>query len=215
MYRSSGLKFLQLACYYGIWDEGFRAITKLPLLEEVELPLCNFSVKEIKAIGYNYSLLKTFKLNHKAARYPKYATSDEEALAIEEMMPQLCHLQLIGKCLTNKGLEAILDSSPHLESLDLRACLHIQLNDNMRKRCVEHVKELRWPDDPTNDYKYDAFMEELWYDRCLSNDYTIIDACLMTSCLNIRNTQMLVTCLNLRPYLLMISGPITGKLSFP
>ncbi|GAB4840677.1 hypothetical protein Ancab_021444 [Ancistrocladus abbreviatus] len=150
--RSTGLKCLQLTCCYQIWHEGYHAITKLPLLEELEVTLCNSLAKEIKAIGYNCTLLKTFKLNHEAAQYPKYSITDEEALAIAETMPQLRHLQLIGNTLTNKGLEAILDSCPHLESLDLCACFHVHLDDNMRERCIEHVKELRWPDERVDEY---------------------------------------------------------------
>ncbi|CAF2316239.1 unnamed protein product [Brassica napus] len=48
--------------------------------------------------------------------------SDDVALAIAETMPGLRHLQLFGNKLTEAGLNAILDSCPNLEHLDLRNC---------------------------------------------------------------------------------------------
>ncbi|GAB4840681.1 hypothetical protein Ancab_021448 [Ancistrocladus abbreviatus] len=152
--RLSGLKCLRLACCYFISDKVFTDVTtKLSLLEEVELTLCLFTVEAIKAVGRNCPLLKTFKLNHRGVRHHSFAV-DEEALAISETMPQLHHLQLIGNGLTTTGLEAIINSCLHLKSLDLRACFHISLGGTLWKRCVEQIKDLRLPNDPTDDYKF-------------------------------------------------------------
>ncbi|KAL6198453.1 hypothetical protein ACLB2K_028242 [Fragaria x ananassa] len=53
--------------------------------------------------------------------------------------------------LTNKGLCAILDGCPHLESLDLRQCFNLKLGGKLGRRCVDQVKKLRHPHDSVND----------------------------------------------------------------
>ncbi|XP_022748737.1 putative F-box/LRR-repeat protein 22 [Durio zibethinus] len=85
-----------------------------------------------------------------------HSGSDEEALAIAQTMPGLCHLQLFGNKLTNDGLLAILDGCPHLESLDMHQCFNVILGGNLEKRCVEHIKYLRRPYDSTHGYEFDA-----------------------------------------------------------
>ncbi|GAB4840678.1 hypothetical protein Ancab_021445 [Ancistrocladus abbreviatus] len=168
---STGLKCLRLACCYLISDEVFTEVTtKLSLLEEVELTLCSFTVEEIKAVGRNCPLLKTFKLNHQGARDHSFA-DDEEALAISETMPQLHHLQLIGNGLTTTGLEAIINSCLHLKSVDLCACFHISLGGTLWKRCVEQIKDFRLPNGPTDFYKFVASTDyESDFDDGMFND---------------------------------------------
>ncbi|CAH1445294.1 unnamed protein product [Lactuca virosa] len=47
-----------------------------------------------------------------------------------------------------KRLElAILDGCPHLQSLDLRQCMYIDLKGDMGKRCSENIKCLKLPED--------------------------------------------------------------------
>lgn len=43
-------------------------------------------------------------------------------------------LKISGNELTNKAVDAILDSCPHLESLDLHSCFNIVLDDTIRAK---------------------------------------------------------------------------------
>ncbi|KAI3910480.1 hypothetical protein MKX01_034874 [Papaver californicum] len=64
---------------------------------------------------------------------------DDEALAIAENMPQLPHLHLFGNKLTNVGLRDILNSCLHLESLDPRKCLNVNLDGDLLKSCKDRL----------------------------------------------------------------------------
>ena len=101
--------------------------------------------------------------------------SDEEALAIATSMPKLYALQLIGNCLTDNGLKAILDNCPHIQSLDLRACFHVNFAGNLWKRCCEQIKDLRRPYDSTEDYNYPTTSNNIYdaYEEyCMSGGLT-------------------------------------------
>ena len=67
-------------------------------------------------------------------------------------MHGLHHLQLFGNQLTNVGLRAILDSCPHLESLDLRYCFNLNLLGDLGRRCREQIRKLLLPTDSIADY---------------------------------------------------------------
>ncbi|WZZ56764.1 hypothetical protein YC2023_056871 [Brassica napus] len=82
--------------------------------------------------------------------------SDDVALAIAETMPGLHHLQHFGNKLTEAGLNAILDSCPNLEHLDLRNCFNVNLAGDLEKRCVGRIKVVRRPNEPIHDYPFDA-----------------------------------------------------------
>ncbi|KAK4254600.1 hypothetical protein QN277_009958 [Acacia crassicarpa] len=156
---TSHLRRLRLAWCYGISDEGLCEVAgKLPLLEELDISIGNINDDGIEVIGLNCPNLKSFKFNTQVFTWP-YIESDDEALAIARTMPELRHLQLVGNKLTNTGLCAILDSCSHLESLDLRHCSNINLEGPLGKRCTEQIKDLRRPNDPTNDY-FDASMRD-------------------------------------------------------
>lgn len=167
--RSPQLKCLRLQCGYTISGEALvQAVRKLPLLEEIEITLCSFSEDDIQEIGRSCLLLKSFKLNSRGTRNMELA-GDEEARAIAESMPGLRHLQLIGNAMTNYGLQAIIDSCVHLESLDLRACFHVDLSGDLGKRIMKQMKEFRHPNDRyTGDYRfrttvYDSDLDELMH----------------------------------------------------
>ncbi|KFK32207.1 hypothetical protein AALP_AA6G211200 [Arabis alpina] len=157
--RSPNLRSLGLVMNCLITTNGLvKAVSKLPLLEELELEVSNtFSTLDLKAIGHSCPKLKTLKLNCTGSiLIPWVVHDDDDALAIAESMPQLHHLELIGNTLTNTGLNAILDKCPHLEHLDLRMCSNIYLWGDLEKRCLERVKDLRRPNDSTADYPYFA-----------------------------------------------------------
>ncbi|RLM80601.1 hypothetical protein C2845_PM12G12890 [Panicum miliaceum] len=82
---------------------------------------------------------------------------DTETLGIASTMPGLQELQLIGNNLTNDGLMAILDRCLHLESLDIRQCYNIQMDDVMKSKCAR-IRDLKLPHDSISDFKYRAYI---------------------------------------------------------
>ncbi|KAI4297372.1 hypothetical protein L6164_037267 [Bauhinia variegata] len=132
------------------------------MLEEFDSSHCQLSKDSLEAIGRFCPHLKSFKFNSQVFRH-LCVESDDEAFAIAETMPGLRHLQLIGNKLTNDGLLAIMDKCPHLESLDLRRCFNINLGGCLGKRCAEQIKHLRLPSDPTDDYPFQAEVEDDGY----------------------------------------------------
>ncbi|XP_004309102.1 PREDICTED: putative F-box/LRR-repeat protein 23 [Fragaria vesca subsp. vesca] len=151
-----------------------EAAPKLPLLEELELSHCNYRLDippfehtrhaNVEVIGRCCPRLKSLKLN-------KYNTKwfflgwDGDAHAVAETMHGLHHLQLFGNKLTSKDLRAILDGCPLLETLDLRHCWHInlgrdrsghfglELDEELKTRCLDGIKNLRLPHDSKHDYE--------------------------------------------------------------
>ena len=160
--RSSQIKRLRLVRCYDVSDEGLiEAIKKLPVLEELDLTLCEISGEPLKALGRSCPHLKSLKVNCQAYRSSLIDLDEEvefndQVIAIGENLPGLCHLQLIGNTMTNMGLEAILNGCPNLKSLDLRRCLNINLKGNLGKQCAEHIKCVWLPDDPLTDYGFVA-----------------------------------------------------------
>ncbi|XP_076924897.1 putative F-box/LRR-repeat protein 23 [Bidens hawaiensis] len=121
-----------------------RSFEKVMLLEELFLFSTNISQEDIEALGRYCPLLKTLKLNHKPyLRFQGGKGDYEVPLAIGKHLPELTHLQLIQNCMTNIGLEAILDGCRHLESLDLSGYLYLDLKGDLGKRCSEQIKCLR------------------------------------------------------------------------
>ncbi|KAK9070750.1 hypothetical protein SSX86_011152 [Deinandra increscens subsp. villosa] len=158
--RSSLLKRLIFVCCdeytNGIWTECLK---KFPLLEELSLYVTPASKEAIETAGRYCSKLKTLKVNQDFIFWEGYydeepITSldeehicDEIAMAIGLNLHDLRHLELIGNTMSNEGLEMILDGCHHLESLDLRACLFIDLKGDLGKRCLQQIKCLKLPDD--------------------------------------------------------------------
>lgn len=159
-YRTSNLKHLRLICCNDITDEGLQEAAKgLPFLEDLEISYSSLTDEAIEAVGRCCPYLKSFRFNITGYRRPR-TESDEKALAIAKNMPELRHLQLFGNKLTNDGLKAILDNCPHLESIDLRQCFNINLEGSFGKLCAERIKNLRRPLDPTDDYGFDATIQD-------------------------------------------------------
>ncbi|XVF81983.1 hypothetical protein PTKIN_Ptkin16aG0006400 [Pterospermum kingtungense] len=171
--RTSNLRRLRLVmCWWNVSDHGLsKAASKFPFLEELEIYFCDFDEDSIEVVGRCCPLLKTFKYNQEGSRFPSYR-SDEEALAIAENMHGLRHLQLIGNKLTNRGLQAILDGCPYLESLDLRKCLRVNLEGDIGKRCAERIQNLRRPNDSIHDFEFAAEIDFDDYDG-YDSDYNV------------------------------------------
>ncbi|CAN0862666.1 F-box protein SKIP19 [Linum grandiflorum] len=154
--KSSQLKSLRLVRCHGFSCEGIelsRAVKKFSFLEELEISYCPMSNDALLAVGHYWPFLRTLKLNHTGYKGPG-RENDMEATAIADNMPGLHHLQLFGNRLTNRGLQAILDSCRHLESLDLRQCFYLKLEGDLEKRCRQQIKDLRCPEDSVDDYPY-------------------------------------------------------------
>ncbi|XVF68326.1 hypothetical protein PTKIN_Ptkin10aG0195900 [Pterospermum kingtungense] len=152
--RTSNLKRLRLVVCRRVSDEGLsEAASKFPLLEELEIYETNVRKDSIEAVGRCCPLLHTFKYNQRASPNSMFEY-DDEALAIAKNMHGLRHLQLVGNELSNRGLQAILDGCPYLESLDLRNCFKVNLEGDLGKRCAEQIKNLKRPEDPIHDYQF-------------------------------------------------------------
>ncbi|CAN1141368.1 F-box protein SKIP19 [Linum perenne] len=154
--ESSQLKRLRLVSCNNFSDQGFcTAVEKFLFLEELEISYCSLSKDALVAAGRYCPFLRSLKLNQTGCRWPRIE-NDREATAIAENMPCLHQLQIFGNKLTNQGLKAILDGCPHLESLDLRQCFNVRVEGDLEKRCRQQIKNLRCPEDSTDDYPYNA-----------------------------------------------------------
>ncbi|KAF9591402.1 hypothetical protein IFM89_004100 [Coptis chinensis] len=156
------LRNLRRVRLIGCWELNNEMIVKFveahPMLEEFELILMSPEIETIEGIGRSCKNLKSFRLNYRARTVQNYTDFDEEsyvyeangeATAIAKTMPNLRRLDLYGNLLGSRGLQAILDGCPHLEFLDLRQCTFISLKGDALKNCVEKVKEVKLPNNPT------------------------------------------------------------------
>ncbi|TVT99942.1 hypothetical protein EJB05_54657 [Eragrostis curvula] len=162
--RASSLKSLQLSLCDNVSNEGFaEAIKGFPQLEELDITFCSLYGSVCETAGKACPQLKCFRLNERwtilQSEYAAYEGMDDdtEALGIASTMPGLRELQLIGNNLTYDGLVAILDHCPHLESLDIRQCYNIRLDDALKSKCAR-IKNLKLPHDPISDFKYRAYI---------------------------------------------------------
>jgi len=132
--RAPSLKSLQLIECRDLEDTTFKVlITKFPMLEELELSNCRHRFPNtLEIIGDACPLLKRFRLSHRSF-YSKLV-DDNPAMAIAKMV-ELRSLQLTCNSLTSSGLEIILDNCPQLGSLDVRACYHVCMDDDMQAKC--------------------------------------------------------------------------------
>ncbi|XP_019179650.1 PREDICTED: putative F-box/LRR-repeat protein 23 isoform X3 [Ipomoea nil] len=138
--------------HLGIWssiisDEGFsKAVNEFPLLEELQLEYTLISKQGIKAAGQSCHFLNSFSLIKKSWILNE-SCDDEEAFAIAENMHGLKHLTLYGNRMTDKGVEAILDGCPRLQSLNLDHCHNVRLEGELGKRCYQQIKDLSYNKD--------------------------------------------------------------------
>ncbi|KAK1409571.1 hypothetical protein QVD17_36098 [Tagetes erecta] len=172
--RSSQLRRLELVNDYftSIWS---KAVMKFPLLEELNLYKIKVSKEDIETVGRYCPMLKTLKVNEKASCLPilkreeSMMSYNEIAIAIGQNLPELRHLEVIGNNMTNIGLQAILDNCHHLETLDLRGCFNIVLKGDLEKKCFEHIKYLKLPNNSLEDCPYiyeEASDEDYNYYEC-------------------------------------------------
>ena len=126
-------------------------------MEEIELNLTDISEEAVANAGQYCPMLKIFKHNNSdymAFNQGNADYADNFVMAIAKGMPQLHHLEVIGNAMTNKGLKAILDGCPQLESLDLRRCFYINLDGSFGKLCMERIRNLKLPRDSLEGHKF-------------------------------------------------------------
>ncbi|KAJ1282536.1 hypothetical protein BS78_03G060000 [Paspalum vaginatum] len=151
------LKSLRFISCYDVCQEAFmEAIRKFPLLEELELSISpNVYGEAFGVVGESCPLLKRFRLSKKVFVSIEGGSQDkdEEAMGIAKMH-ELRSLQLFNCELTNAGLVAILDGCPHLESLDIRQCFNVDMDQSaVRAKCCR-IKTLKLPHDSTAGYEF-------------------------------------------------------------
>ncbi|PHU08902.1 putative F-box/LRR-repeat protein 23 [Capsicum chinense] len=77
-----------------------------------------------------------------------------------------------GNSMTNKGLQAILDSCLHLVCLDLRLCKYVNVNQVLSKRISWQIKDVKHPHDSPEGLE---FSFEACGDEDLSDDMSDFD----------------------------------------
>ncbi|MCL7036732.1 hypothetical protein MKW94_029762 [Papaver nudicaule] len=158
--RSGNLKCLRLVASNEVGDDALIKIAKKAVMsEELEICFCSFSEDALTAVGNACPRLKSIRLNCHGYKRPHFE-DDDEALAIAKNMPELRHLHLFGNKLTNMGLRAILDGCLHLESIDLRQCFNVNLEEYLLKSCRDRLIKLRPPNDSTDDFEFDAAFDD-------------------------------------------------------
>ncbi|KAG0522860.1 hypothetical protein BDA96_07G074000 [Sorghum bicolor] len=145
--RSPALKTLSIISCDGVSSQGFtHLIAKCPMLEDLKLVECiNLRRRETyQAIAKACAQLKHFTLcNLPTLEFLLSRSSGEEADGVVAMH-ELRSLTLTNCNVTNNYLAAILDGCPHLEVLDLRLCIVIDIDPTLMARCAA-IKSLRLP----------------------------------------------------------------------
>ncbi|CAJ2640727.1 unnamed protein product [Trifolium pratense] len=141
--NASKLRCLRFVNCWRITDKGFsEAVRKFPLLEGLDISLCNLSKDSLEVVGRCCTLLKWLKF----VREGFYDfNGDDKAFVIAETMSGLRQLNIIGNDITDVGLISILDGCPLLETLDIRRCYNLDLSGSLRKRCLQQIKDVHLP----------------------------------------------------------------------
>ncbi|CAO2206057.1 unnamed protein product [Urochloa humidicola] len=150
------LKSLRLiSCNKILPDKINQVIRKFPLLEELELSRYDRgSVDDcLDGVSESCPLLTHLRLNHDCFYYfrPGFFGGCECKSTEVVRMHGLRSLQLFANSISNQELAAILDGCQQLESLDIRHCFNVFMDDEMRARCAR-LKTLRLPEDSMEDY---------------------------------------------------------------
>ncbi|CAL5007864.1 unnamed protein product [Urochloa decumbens] len=107
----------------------------------------------LDGVSESCPLLRHLRLNHDCFYYfrPGFFGGCECKSTEVVGMHGLRSLQLFANSISNQELTAILDGCQQLESLDIRHCFNVFMDDEMRARCAR-VKTLRLPEDSMEDY---------------------------------------------------------------
>ncbi|CAL5189553.1 unnamed protein product [Lathyrus oleraceus] len=148
--RASNLRCIRLEECHEISNKAFsEVVKKQPLLEELVIHHCyDLGRFFFEYIGVCCPLIKSLKFF--PCLIKECNKCDNIAFVIGRTMSELRHLTIFKNELSNDGLLAILDGCPSLESLDLRGCFHLDLDQSLLKRCKKQIRELRLPADSAN-----------------------------------------------------------------
>ncbi|KAJ3693580.1 hypothetical protein LUZ60_009060 [Juncus effusus] len=142
--RTSMLKSLRVISSDRISNERIlETVKRQPLLEELEITNLYIGNKLPGLVEEALPNLKQFKLNYVPCNIPPLLNDEAEdfnnalAFGIAKTMHQLRSLQLTRNGLTNKGLRAILEGRPHLETLEMCRCYNVKMDSDMRARCAK------------------------------------------------------------------------------
>ncbi|MED6175131.1 hypothetical protein PIB30_075537 [Stylosanthes scabra] len=141
-------------CHHKISVKGLcEMLKKLPLLEELDITYCRgLSFLALQDITRHTPLLKSLKFNQQDCIY---SINVGHLSAIAESLPKLSYLQLTKSPLDKLSFRAILDRCPHLETLDLRQCYGLDIEEMIQETCDKQVKvNLIYPFELI-DYYYD------------------------------------------------------------
>ncbi|MED6143308.1 hypothetical protein PIB30_004809 [Stylosanthes scabra] len=187
----SNLRHLRLQCCsrsLSISNHELKECAKkLPLLEGLDLSNAGLSKDCVETIGQSCPLLKDLKFIKKRKYIIKgFIECDDDAFAIAKTMQNLRHLTLLGNWITNAGLLSILNGCPHLESLDLRGCLNLNLQDtSLKKACAAaQIKQLR----PPHEYLAESSDDEFDISDSFTINSFLLDAIVQAHDLDLRNS---------------------------
>ncbi|KAI5407346.1 hypothetical protein KIW84_053557 [Lathyrus oleraceus] len=171
--NASNLRGLRLVNCHGISNEGFcEAVKKLPVLETVNISLCNFSKDSLEVVGQYCPLLTGIALVRSWLVYMVYDIHDDEAFVIAKTMVGLRYLNIQGNKMSNAGLLAILAGCPHLEFLDIRRCYNLRLDESLKKKCIDQIRNLLLPEQTV--HTFEDYCDD---DRVTYSDSIIDDDC--------------------------------------
>ncbi|CAL5010793.1 unnamed protein product [Urochloa decumbens] len=145
-----------------------QTIRNFPLLEELELSLYHKGSLDdcLDGVSEACPLMTRLRLNHDRFYYfrPILIGGCECKSAEIARMHGLRSLQLFANSISNQELAAILDGCQQLESLDIRHCFNVLMDDEMWSRCAT-VNTLRLPEDSMEDYDlhYDSPVRDSVY----------------------------------------------------
>ncbi|TVU43173.1 hypothetical protein EJB05_09618 [Eragrostis curvula] len=158
--RAPSLKGIRLISCYISSVGVVGVINKFPLLEDLEFSLCSkvYGKYVFEAIGKSCTQLTRFICCEGEGHIFEDSfeedafSNDREAMGIATMT-KLNSLQFFGSSMNNSGLAAILDNCPNLESLDIRYCFNIKMDDALQAKCAG-IRSLRLPHDSISDYEF-------------------------------------------------------------
>ncbi|KAM5587451.1 putative F-box/LRR-repeat protein 23 [Rosa sericea] len=141
---SCGIRSLRLDYCPKITDEGLCGVaSKFARLKELDVSVCFLSYKTLEVIGRSCPLLVALKLKR---RFNERESNSMYGDTIARTMRGLHNLSLSGFELTNDELRKILESCLGLETLDLSESFIPNLEEDVRRRCVEQIrKKLQLP----------------------------------------------------------------------
>nr|XP_043638344.1 putative F-box/LRR-repeat protein 23 [Erigeron canadensis] len=154
LWRTRQIRRLELVFHHG--DVQSIPLMRYSFLEELNLYSTGVYTKKefIETAGRYCTMLKTLKVNKSPFKGYSIGDANEIAIAIGENLHELRHLELIGSCMHNNGLQAILDGCHRLETLDLRKCILINLYEDLGRRCLEQIGSVKLPNDSLEDSPY-------------------------------------------------------------